>query len=650
MSEPSPRRWRRLVLLLLATIAWGLGMLVGRTDLATRVELRLLDLRFQARETLVERRLASPVPVDPTIRIVLIDDRARARHPDTPPQQWAARFGRLASALLAHGARVVGLDFIMLYGPSPEELSAFSGILPYQQEAADTRRGGLVCIDGFTIGDRGNVELSRPGAVLCAAIGEESFGLANLTRDVDRRYRAQMLLPLDLRSRQSGLEEHPFFVSLLAQRYWGTSMEAEAGPWVRAGMRRIPVLSETDRRVLVNFAPAGAFPRISMADVEAWMEKGDDARLKTEFEGRIVLVGLGSRQDQDIVDVPVGGHEAGALSATEARLFERHDERSMLGIEAHAHTLNTLLTQSFLRRLPPWANGLIVLGLCILAAQLTWGARPFVVGGLAAGLLAAHAAAAVALFAWRGVWMEIAPAAPALVFAIGLATADQMVVVRRLFGRYVSRVVADELLSDASQHSLGATGRREVTVLFSDINGFSTICEKRTAEEVIAMLNRYFETMVPIVEAHGGWLKQFVGDEIMAVYGVPRPIPHPERAAVLSALAMARALRLAREADPTGSDGFHAVKIGIHTGEVIVGNVGSAARAERAVVGDDVNLGARVMALAGRMQVVILMTDSTYARVKDLEGVVFTDRGEHDVKGRQGRVRVYEVTEAEVSS
>ena len=206
-------------------------------------------------------------------------------------------------------------------------------------------------------------------------------------------------------------------------------------------------------------------------------------------------------------------------------------------------------------------NAIAVLCLCVLVVPLTWSARPF--GGvcIVAGLIVGYSTIAVALFAWRGLWLDIVPAVLAVLLSAGLAAADRMSVVRRLFGRYVSRVVVDELLSDSSQHSLGATGRREVTVLFSDINGFSTICEKRTAEEVMEMLNIYFETMIAIVEDRGGWLKQFVGDEIMAIYGVPRPLSAPERAAVESALAMTKALRRAREADPSGSRGFYAIKM-----------------------------------------------------------------------------------------
>jgi class 3 adenylate cyclase len=224
-----------------------------------------------------------------------------------------------------------------------------------------------------------------------------------------------------------------------------------------------------------------------------------------------------------------------------------------------------------------------------------------------------------------------------LLTALGLY-AQRARSLRSLFGRYASL----SLLRDGAQLKLGYARRRRVTVLFSDINDFSTLCEQHTPEEVIRMLNDYFAVMNDIIVASGGWIKQFVGDEIMVLYGAPDEHPEPERAAVEAAVRMVTRLR-ELEASAT-APGFFRIKVGIHSGEVIVGNVGSHHRTEYAAVGDDVNLGSRIMGKSKALGATILVSSIIHEAAKDLPGVEFVDRGHHPVKGRQQQVQIYEVT------
>ena len=207
---------------------------------------------------------------------------------------------------------------------------------------------------------------------------------------------------------------------------------------------------------------------------------------------------------------------------------------------------------------------------------------------------------------------------------------------RSLFGRYASL----SLLRDTALLKLGYASRRRVTVLFADINDFSTICERHTPDEVIHMLNDYFGAMNEIIVASGGWIKQFVGDEIMVIYGAPDEHVRPEQAAVETAMKMVSTLKARRAA--TSADGFYAIKVGIHSGEVIVGNVGNEDRTEYAAVGDHVNLGSRIMGLSKGLDAPILLSSVTHEVACDLPGVDFIDHGAHPVKGRLNKVRVYE--------
>jgi class 3 adenylate cyclase len=208
---------------------------------------------------------------------------------------------------------------------------------------------------------------------------------------------------------------------------------------------------------------------------------------------------------------------------------------------------------------------------------------------------------------------------------------------RGLFGRYASQT----LLREPALLELGYASRRQVTVLFADIDKFSTLSEQYTPDEVIRMLNDYFEAMAAIIVPSGGWIKQFVGDEIMVIYGAPDDHPRAAPAAVDTAVRMIA--RLAELRAAATRPGFFEITVGIHTGEVTVGTVGNKDRTEYAAVGDHVNLGSRIMGLGKSLGTPILVSSAVREAAGALPGVAFTDRGAHPVKGRQANVQVFEV-------
>jgi len=208
---------------------------------------------------------------------------------------------------------------------------------------------------------------------------------------------------------------------------------------------------------------------------------------------------------------------------------------------------------------------------------------------------------------------------------------------RGLFGRYASQ----SLLREPALLELGYASRRQVTVLFADIDKFSTLSEQYSPDQVIRMLNEYFDAMAAIIVGSGGWIKQFVGDEIMVIYGAPDDHPSAAPAAVETAVRMVE--RLAELRAAATQPGFFDITIGIHTGEVTVGTVGNKDRTEYAAVGDHVNLGSRIMGLGKTIGAPILISAAVRDASGDLSGVTFVDRGAHAVKGRQAAVQVYEV-------
>ena len=187
--------------------------------------------------------------------------------------------------------------------------------------------------------------------------------------------------------------------------------------------------------------------------------------------------------------------------------------------------------------------------------------------------------------------------------------------IRDTFGRYVSPEVAQELLASPEARRLGGE-KREVTVLMSDLRGYTRFAERGDAGDVMVVLNEVLARMTEVIIAHGGTINEFIGDAIFAIFGAPLAHPdHAERAAA-AAIAMQRAMVEVNEAHAQRGLPRFEMGIGINTGEAVVGNIGSERRAKYAVVGAAVNLAARVEACTVGGQ--ILLSPHTYARLREL--------------------------------
>jgi len=182
---------------------------------------------------------------------------------------------------------------------------------------------------------------------------------------------------------------------------------------------------------------------------------------------------------------------------------------------------------------------------------------------------------------------------------------------RDTISRYVSPQMCAEILENPSLLQLGGE-RRKVTILFADIKGFTALSEKMEPEKVVEVLNTFFTEMVELVFQHQGTLDKFLGDALMVDFGVPVEIPRAEFHAVACALAMHRRLGEMRAAGLTLIQG---IRIGINTGEAIVGNIGSDKRMDFTVVGDTVNVAARLQELTKELEAETLVSEATYREV-----------------------------------
>lgn len=603
----SERAYRLVALILSALVGLALGWLHHSRALEA-LELRALDGLMAVR---------SELRVDPRIRIVELDEATLATV-GLPQVLWRRSCARVAAALLQGGARVVLLD--SLFPRSWHNLPADSP-LALELEQADLELGqvllsGQVVLIDF---DRGQV-LPRPGSsevLHYAADSRGNVALANLLTDPDGVVRR-----LPLYADEAGRVR--FVAGRLAELAENQTLKL-APDRLELKDLSFPIEAGSLR---VNYPGPGGltFPSLSFARLLRRVEAGEKL---SELAGSIVLIGPGALQFQDFVTTPI----------------DRFRGRHTAGVEVHAAGLNTLLTGAPIRRASAGVALALVLGLGVLGGL--WSTYPplrLATLGLVLSLLALTGLTMALLS--QGLWIPVATGSLSLgggwLIDLGWRQATlerSRRQLKRIFGRFVSPQVMQTLLQQPANLALG--GRRaRITVLFCDINNFTPTCEGRPPEEVITMLNRFFQAMVEVIFAHGGTVKQFAGDEIMVLYGAPDPAEDHAARAVRTALAMVARLNEMRE--QARETGFYEVKIGIHTGDVVVGNVGSEQRSEYAAVGDPVNLAARIESLAKSLGAVILVSDVTRHEA-GLEQLSWRSLGLHHFKGKQQEMQVWEV-------
>lgn len=352
-----------------------------------------------------------------------------------------------------------------------------------------------------------------------------------------------------------------------------------------------------------------------------------DAPLRGIFEGSIAIVGSTATGLLDLRATP--------LSPTAP------------GVEIHANALDNLLRGEFNRRVDP----LLFIPLLLLGAAA--------VGAFCAVVHSQAGAAAVAILAAGG-WLVSTPlalrggvlvpsVAPAI--AIGLTWAavtlarlvveqKRSSVLRATFGRYVSPQILDYLLEHPEKVDLGGE-RRDLTILFSDIRGFTSISEASEPEEVVEMLNEYLTRMVDILLRHGGTLDKFIGDAVMGFWNAPTTVAdHPRRAVECAIEMIEETARLREQWEAEGKASIR-IGIGINTGEAVVGNIGSKRVFGYTVIGDAVNLASRLESKNKDYGTEIIVSEFTRERMGEDVPAFYLD--EVKVKGKSQAVRIYEI-------
>jgi adenylate cyclase len=350
------------------------------------------------------------------------------------------------------------------------------------------------------------------------------------------------------------------------------------------------------------------------------------------FRDKIVIVGTVAAGLHDIFSVPLGS------------------TGKMAGNQIHANVIDDMLSSRFIRR-AGWGAALgttMFCGLTVALVSVLAGAWATVF--VAVGTAVALAWGSVMLFD-RGLWLGVVQPAGALGLAAFGGVAYQYFVegqekrkVKRLFSRYVAPDVFSQLLADPTRARLGGQ-RREMTVLFSDIRGFTTVSEKGQPEEIVAQLNEYFSEMVAVLFKHHGTLDKFVGDMVMALFGAPIDDEQHADHAVAAALDMMRELAVLNRRWTAEGRPVLDIGIGINSGDMVAGNIGSETIMSYTVIGDAVNLGSRLESLNKQQGTHIIISDQTRRLLRN--GYDVRPLGEVVVKGKSQAVAIFEVrTEA----
>lgn len=372
----------------------------------------------------------------------------------------------------------------------------------------------------------------------------------------------------------------------------------------------------------------GKFPRISLSDVYF------DRVNKADIEGKIVLIGATALGIYDLRVTPTS--------------------QNMPGIEKHAYVLNNLLNGKFIKKADNYFTLIFMALIYILFLFL--GKRFKVVGVSILGILnfVFFTFFCLLMFYQYKIWFNyVYPVfvnfslfLGVLIYKYGIEEKSGREI-RKIFSSYVSDKIVNELIKNPELAKLGGV-KKEITVLFADARGFTTFSEHHTPEEVVSILNELLGAMTDVIMSHDGTLDKFVGDEIMALWNVPLDQVNHTELAVRCAINMIRKNReLADKWHKENKDPLM-LGIGINTGEAIAGNMGAEGKKmDYTVIGDTVNLGARVEALTRPMNADILITEYTYDRIKnilnEIEGIEVVECEPQKVKGKAEPVRIFKI-------
>lgn len=653
--------WRFLFLLPLPLV-WAL---LDQSGQLARLENQLLDLRFKYRG-----EITAPV------KLIYVDFDTRAAQVIGERPWNRARFAEAAQILFeSGGAKAIGYDFVfsaLSHSELVDKARADRGNLALA--LAGRKYPQLVLAAQYTAGQAQTQEgirrmpLLRQGATdrakndppelpqypIVNPVSSATIGLI----DVDENY-SPGEIPRWI----------PLFAEASTTDFWHMAVQLAClelglppGSARRAGdfvelvspeggvVRRIPV---TEQQLLeVNWFTGWAHPfdsHFSLADVLLWgaqlkaeneSERKEAQEYFAQFKDAVILIGPVDTLLQDLAPSPF-------------------DDSPVPKVGLHGNALKTILSQLYLQRTPPWVVWVATFGLTIAVAGLgiSGGGRSLFSKVLAVLVLAAYTMANLYVFAESHVILPLAAPLGAA-FTTGFAAVIIQLVleekqkgrIKNLFGTYLSPQLVNQMVESETDPQLG--GHEDViTAYFSDIQSFSTFSELMPPAQLVELMNEYLTVCTDIIQEEGGTLDKYIGDAVVAIFGAPVALPDHAYRACVSTLRVQREIDRLRDKWKSETGKWPEVvhnlraRLGLNTGSAIIGNMGSRSRFSYTMMGDNVNLAARMESGAKSLGVYIMVTEASKLECEKHGGdkIVFRYLDKIVVKGRSRGVPVFEV-------
>jgi len=604
--------------LLISIIAILIALILGQTTTFESLEHDLVDYRFKMRGNIDIS--------DSPIIILAIDDQSDESTPSRWP--WPREyFAHVIENLIEAGVKAIGIDIIF-------EQADFSpgGDLSDQKFADILAQNDNVVLAGKLIVPPGRLDIISlvPPYEKFIDTGV-SWGLVSFDLDQDGFYRRYLV------GQSYNDLVYGSFAAELLKIYKdldpNTSVQDLENHFV-LGSYSIPKINSYSS--IINYVgPSGTFPRYSFDsvlddvdfdliidfDLDSFDDPGDEELglppgllLSGNLKDKIVIIGSTVVEHHDDFPTPY----------LQTRDDEGHLVQSLTyGVEIHANMLQMILSENYLYSFPYFWELLLMVLLSVLVFIITRYLPTF--GGIfvTALLFTLYFVFAFVLFGQWNTIIQISTPILVILLTFGGHTIYRYVLsqhekkmITGAFSHYVPAKVVDQILADPDKLSLGGD-ERVVTVMFTDVAGFTSISEKLSPKELVKLLNEYLTEMTDTVLAHDGIIDKYEGDAIMAEFGVPVHYDNHAFMACKTAIEMQKKLIKMREKLKKEGRPELRARIGINTGEVIVGNMGSRDVFDYTVMGDPVNLGSRLEGANKFYGTDIMISEFTYDHVKD---------------------------------
>jgi adenylate cyclase len=622
--------------MIIPLISWTTALIAGKLPPAEHLESKIYDYKL---------KLGENKKVSDIIRTIVVDDQS-VQLGNKWPWPWI-NHASVASFLSRTNVRVLGIDIrFENYEDNMQGLEALryyysmlgNVVLPYYFKTGDNgvsysaqKKDSIdEALNKFAIYVDKDFFRSVPDAknyvLPVNELRNAAFmGFTNMDEDSDGVVRKAPLIY------RQGENYYPSYILMMLCRYYGktaSDIAAENG-FVRIKGTDISIPVNQRGEMMINFRSLRfkGDPALQILKADRDISQGMEPVVPlSDYEEKIVIYGVGMTGGYDIGLIPLSSNKSPLLLA-------------------HANALNTILQKDYVHEVPHQALLALIFTALIGAVSLfqrqwlIWTASVFFILGLQA--------MSVVLFSSDNYYINSTLPLLSMTLCLFSSTGYKLALeikakqqIKSILGKYISKSVMDMLLKDPSMLKLSGE-KKTMTVLFSDIKGFTSYSENKTPDEVVAALNAYLDRMTRIILSLNGTVDKYIGDAIMAFWNAPIEQPQHARLAVSAALKMVEEL----EAMKISNEGCtFDMGVGINTGEMMVGNMGSQFIYDYTVIGDNVNLASRVEGLTRKYPHRVIVTESTYNKIEDFFVMEYLD--EVSVKGKDKRIKIYGVKES----